>query len=196
MCDDSRDDFQQLLRDVQAGSDEAARELYDKYVAHVLRCVRHRLWHKLRTLYDSQDFAQQVWASFFCARRDLPDFQTPEDLTRYLMAMAANKVKMAGRQKHTLKRDITLETLIQEQSDQAGLHPASHDPTPSAVATFHEHFHLLTDQQPPVAREIAQLRLEGNTFHEIAAELDLHEATVRRLLRQVRREAPPAPEEN
>jgi RNA polymerase sigma-70 factor (ECF subfamily) len=148
------------------------------------------MWHKLRSLYDSHDFTQQVWASFFNERHHLPDFATPHDLTNYLVAIATNKVKLAGRQTQQQKRDIKLETLIHEDSDQVTLHPAGHDPTPSAVAVFREHFHLLTDEQPPIAREIAELRLEGNTFHEIGEELNIDESTARRFLRQVRRDAP------
>src|SRR5262245_39418604 len=116
MSDESRQEFQRLLREVQAGSEEAARELYDKYIAHLLRCVRHRMWQKLRTLYDSQDFTQQVWASFFSERQNLPDFDKPQDLANYLLGIACNKIKMAGRLKRMQKRDITLERLIQEES--------------------------------------------------------------------------------
>src|SRR4051812_9555119 len=70
--------FQDLLREAQAGSPEAARELYDTYVAHVLRCVRNRMWHRLRSKFDSQDFVQQVWASFFVGDTKPPDFATPD----------------------------------------------------------------------------------------------------------------------
>ena len=61
----------------------AAKELYDTYVAHVLRCVRNRMWHRLRSKFDSQDFVQQVWASFFVGETKLPDFQTPDDLIEW-----------------------------------------------------------------------------------------------------------------
>jgi len=78
MSDDSRQHhFQALLRQVQHGSPEAARELYDTYVNHVLRGVRVRLWHRMRSKYDSQDFVQQVWASFFDEPERLPDFESP-----------------------------------------------------------------------------------------------------------------------
>src|SRR5437773_11978642 len=89
--------FQELLREAQAGSEAAAKELYDTYVAHVLRCVRNRMWHRLRSKFDSQDFVQQVWASFFVGETKLPDFQTPDDLIAYLIRLATNKVVMEGR---------------------------------------------------------------------------------------------------
>jgi RNA polymerase sigma-70 factor (ECF subfamily) len=190
MSDDNRQRFQQLFREVQAGSEEAARELYDTYLSHVLRCVRHRLFPKMRSLYDSQDFTQQVWASFFRERQQLPDFETPEELVNYLIGMACNKVRMAGRYRYAQKRDIRLERILREDSGEAGLHPAGRDPTPSSLVQYQERFDQLTDQQPAVAREVAQLRIEGHSYEEIAEQLDMDESNARRILRQVRRESP------
>jgi len=190
MSDDHRQQFRQLLRAVQAGSEAAACELYDTYLSHVLRCVRHRLFPKMRSLYDSQDFTQQVWASFFRERQVLPDFETPEDLANYLIGMACNKVRMAGRQRYAQKRDIRLEQLLREDSAETGLHPAGRDPTPSSLVVYRERFERLTDQQPAEAREVARLRLEGNSFEEIAEKLDMDESHARKILRQVRRGAP------
>src|SRR5262245_43637466 len=180
--------FRRLLVEVERGSEEAARELYETYVKHVLRSVRHRMWRKLRSRFDSHDFVQQVWASFFDDRGRLPDFQTPEDLTNYLMAMARNKVVMAARQGQTLKRDLNREMRVDEECDLAGPHPAGRDPTPSATAMFHEQYDRLIDRQPADVREVAELRVEGNTFEEIAEELELDESTARKVMRWLRRE--------
>src|SRR4051794_31583783 len=83
--------FRELLKRAQLGCPEASRELYETYGRHVIRCVRHRLWRRMRTRFDSQDFSQQVWASFFL-EENLPDFQTPDDLMAFLGAMAEHKV--------------------------------------------------------------------------------------------------------
>jgi RNA polymerase sigma factor (sigma-70 family) len=180
--------FRRLLAEVERGSEEAARELYETYVKHVLLSVRHRMWRKLRTRFDSQDFVQQVWASFFDDRGQLPEFQTPEDLANYLRAMARNKVMMAGRHGQAQMRDVNRETRVDEESDLVGPHPAGRDPTPSAQAMFHEQVDRLVDQQPADVREIVELRVEGNTFEEIADELEVDESTARRAMRWLRRE--------
>lgn len=186
--DKPRHHFRSLLAQVQQGSDEAARELYDTYVKYVLKCVRHKLWHKMRSQYDSQDFVQQVWASFFDARHHLPDFQTPEELTNYLLAMTRNKVAAAGRRRQAQKRDMDLETRIEEECELVGPHPPSRDPTPSAVAVAAEQQERLIDQQPRKVREIAELRIEGLTYDEIAEELEIDESTARKAMRQLRQE--------
>lgn len=186
--------FRTLMRDAEAGSDEAARELYETYVKYVLRCVRNRMWHRLRSKFDSQDFVQQVWASFFDDRGGLPDFQTPEDLIAYLQAMAEKKVVLEGRHRRILKRNLSLETAVQQDSDTAGPHPATRLPTPSAMAIFDEEYDRLVEQQTDDTRAIAQLRFEGNTFEEIAQCLNINEATARKVMRRLkRRESPSDP---
>jgi RNA polymerase sigma factor (sigma-70 family) len=181
--------FRDLMRAAETGSEEAARELYETYVKYVVRCVRHRMWHRLRSKFDSQDFVQQVWASFFDDRGSLPDFQTPEDLIAYLKAMAENKVVSEGRHRSITKRNLALEVSVQEDSDTVGQHPATRLPTPSAVAVFNEQFDRLIDQQTEETRAVAQLRYEGNTFEEIANCLDMDESSARKVMRSLKRRA-------
>jgi RNA polymerase sigma factor (sigma-70 family) len=183
--------FQNLLREVQHGSEEAAREMYETYVSYVLRCVRHRMWRRLRPRFDSQDFVQAVWASFFNERQNLPDFQTPEDLTAYLIAMARNKVVMQGRRGQTDVCNLMRETPLDEPGEGANAHPTSRDPTPSAIAVYHEQFDRLVMRQPAEVRRVAALRTEGNTYHEIAERLDIAERTARRSIQKLKDEALP-----
>jgi RNA polymerase sigma-70 factor (ECF subfamily) len=180
--------FQTLLKAAQAGSQEAARELHDTYVKHVLRCVRHKMWRRLRTRFDSADFVQQVWASFFADGNTLPDFATPAELVVFLQTLAERKVLLEGRRQHRQKTDIQLEQRIDEQASTVlGPHPAAHDPTPSAIAVYHEQYDRLVEQQVPEVREVAEMRASGSTFAEIAESLDIDESTARRFMRRVRR---------
>jgi RNA polymerase sigma factor (sigma-70 family) len=182
--------FQDLLRLAQEGSQEAARELYEKYGKYVVRCVRNRMWHRLRSKFDSQDFVQQVWASFFRDRGSLPNFQTPDDLIAWLQTLAENKVVTEGRRRRMEKCAVMRETPVDETSDHVGQHPATRMPTPSAMAVFNEEYDSLIGQQQPETREIAQLRYEGNTYHEIAEELGINEATARKAMRRLKRRMP------
>jgi RNA polymerase sigma-70 factor (ECF subfamily) len=179
--------FQELLREAQGGSEEAARELYETYVAHVLRCVRNRMWYRLRSKFDSQDFVQQVWASFFVGDNRLPDFQTPDDLIAYLMRLTTHKVTMEGRRRRQPKNDATREEPIDDRGDPLGPHPATRLPTPSAVAVFRERYQDVVEGQQEETREIAALRYEGHTFDEIAEDLNMHESNARKIVRRLRR---------
>jgi RNA polymerase sigma factor (sigma-70 family) len=186
--------FQELLREAQAGSQAAAKELYETYVSHVLRCVRNRMWHRLRPKFDSQDFVQQVWASFFVGDTKLPDFQTPDDLIAYLMRLATNKVVMEGRRGRQPKNDARLEELIDGSGDPRGPHPRTRLPTPSAVAVFREQYDNIVEQQQPETREIAELRYEGMTYAEIAEEMEIHESNARKAMRRLKRRVTEAEE--
>jgi RNA polymerase sigma factor (sigma-70 family) len=181
--------FRKLMREAEGGSEEAARELYETYVKYVLRCVRHRMWHRLRSKFDSQDFVQQVWASFFDGRGSLPRFETPDDLIAYLRSMAEKKVASEGRQRRLPKRNLVLEVAVHEDSDTVGQHPATRLPTPSAVAVFNEQFDRLVEQQTDETKAVAQLRYEGNTFEEISQCLNVDESSARKVMRRLKRRA-------
>ena len=66
---DHPDNFVALMRRVREGSEAAAWELVDKYGGHLRRAVRRVLNPMLRSKFDSLDFVQLVWDSFF-RRRD------------------------------------------------------------------------------------------------------------------------------
>src|SRR5262245_43381196 len=103
-------EFQELMQRLREGSDGAARELINKYGPHIKKVIRQRLHRKLRPKFDSVDFSQAVWASFFADQARLRSFDSPETLTKYLGAMARNKVVAAFRQRvQTEKYDVDRE---------------------------------------------------------------------------------------
>ena len=85
---DDEQDFRDLMRQVQAGSEEAARRLCDVYGSHILRVVRRRLPDHLRSKFDSIDFVQDVWASFFADPPQELGFDNPNALVAYLVRRA------------------------------------------------------------------------------------------------------------
>ena len=48
---------------MRAGSQEAAWRLVEVYESHIRAVVRRRLTPAMRSLFDSDDFVQTVWAS-------------------------------------------------------------------------------------------------------------------------------------
>ena len=59
------DEFSDLLARAKAGDEQAIREFVSRFEQDVRMMVRSRLPRKLRTQFDSTDFAQAVWQSFF-----------------------------------------------------------------------------------------------------------------------------------
>jgi DNA-directed RNA polymerase specialized sigma24 family protein len=179
--------FRTLLRQAQAGSPDAARELYDTYVHYIRKCVRLRLWRKLRSKFDSQDFVQQVWLSFFRDGGSLPDFQSPAELLGYFKSMAEHKVTLEARNRQMKRRTIHREERVAEEESHVGNHPATRIPTPSAIAIVRERYDELVGQRPREMQDVAEMRLAGATFRQIAEELQIDEATARRVMRVLRR---------
>jgi RNA polymerase sigma factor (sigma-70 family) len=186
--DDQATEFTTLIERVRQGSQEAARELADTYGPHVQRYARRVLHRDMRNRFDSLDFVQLVWVSFFCDQENLPPLHTPAQLVAYLAAMVQNKVVDEGRRQHTLKHDTHREIRIDGPKDIPQRPIPSRDPTPSAVAIAQEQFDTLVKGQPSYVGKVLQLRCAGATFREIAEELNIHERTARRTISKLERQ--------
>jgi RNA polymerase sigma-70 factor (ECF subfamily) len=189
-------EFEALMVRVRAGCPEAAREVFDRYSDQVRVVVRHRLPPPLRAQYDSVDFVQSVWASFFDEPARQYTFATPEALVKFLARVAHNKVVDQVRQRlGTQKRDLSRERSL----DDAGGHrrPLAdklpvRGPTPSQVAIASElEEHLLAGQPPELRRALEMLR-QGHDRREVAAVLGLHPKLLQRVLRELRRKVSPS----
>jgi RNA polymerase sigma factor (sigma-70 family) len=186
------DEFAVLMRGLDAGSPEAAQEVIRRYGPHILRVVRRRLHHKLRPKFDSIDFTQDVWKSFFGDPARPRAFAQPEALVAFLATMAEHKVIDAFRQrlqtqKYDVDRECSLESFAGEDCE-ALIDPR---PSPSQVMVAKEQFDQMVDGRVPSQQAILVLLQNGATHREIAAKLGLNEKTVQRLLRRVAPE--PAP---
>ena len=92
--------FEELIRRVRAGDQDAAAVLVKRYEPAIRRAVRFRLADaRLGTLLDSMDICQSVLASFFVrAATGQYELETPEQLLKLLTAMARNKLTTQARQ--------------------------------------------------------------------------------------------------
>jgi RNA polymerase sigma factor (sigma-70 family) len=181
--------FQELMARVRTGSPEAARELFDRYGEHVRRVVRRKLHQRLRSQYDSLDFQQAVWASFFTGAPVQHLFATPEELMAFLARMAYNKVVDAFRKglqtaRSDLARTKSLEQPGPDALPLAGTLAAA-QPTPSQMAIANERWEQLLQDKPPQHRRILELLRRGYTHKEIAALAGLHPKVIQRMLRKL-----------
>jgi RNA polymerase sigma factor (sigma-70 family) len=179
----TNDEFRQLMERVVAGSDSAATQLLDRYGPAVLQAVRRRLSRQLRSKFDSLDFVQDVWASFFANPPSERRLHRPEMLVAFLARVARNKVVDATRQrlkgaKHNVNREHSLDHSTVGGPEAVPANQA----TPSEVVSRDEEWVRLLDGQPLVYRRILILLREGKTLAEIATELQIHPRTIRRLI--------------
>ncbi|WP_165226621.1 RNA polymerase sigma factor [Aquisphaera insulae] len=178
-------DIRSLLNRIRLGDEDAARELLARYESKVRMVVRRKLPRLLRLRFDSMDFLQSVWKSFFRRiRAGENDIVGEQNLIAFLAWAARNKVVDEYRHAATLKQDIRRERNV----DQVGLDdPALVDPeTPSQTARAKETLEKLRDHLPVQRREVIELKAAGYTCAEIGKRLGMSERTVQRILEELR----------
>lgn len=182
---DAAREFRDLLQRVREGDEDAAWELIDLYGPHIFRVVRRRLNSRIRSKFDSADFVQAVWASFFTSRAEILSFKEPEELIGFLAQMARNKVVCEVRRRMQYLRY----NVIQEQPLDDSVLPAptaiGNQPSPSQVAVAREKWERLLTTSPPIWREILEMRYRGAKYDEIALKVGMHERSVRKIIDQM-----------
>ena len=181
-------ELQALLQGLRDGSPEAARAFDERYGEFLLRVIRRRLEQCLRSRFDSIDFRQDVYASFF---RELPAadaFPTSKALITYLARMAQNKVFNALRQHLGPRRspDESARSLDGSARMEA-LQQIAPEPSASEVFMAEERVFNLTRGKPAKYERIVGLARIGFSQSEIAQRLGLHIKVVRRALESLER---------
>src|SRR5262245_10455851 len=175
-------EFTDLLERAMAGDNDAARELHASYGHFILSAVRRRLHKRLRPKFDSLDFVQDVWLSFFAGIPDKYVFNGPNDLIAFLTKVAYNKVIQASRlrfqtKKYNIEREVELDRV-----PQGGDSLPAAGSTPSEILMSQEEWIEFLKRQPPVYRYIFSLLREGQSSATIAEQLGISQRTVNRVL--------------
>jgi RNA polymerase sigma-70 factor (ECF subfamily) len=178
-----------FLERIQTGDEAAARELLTRYEAEVRLVVRRQLPKLLRSRFDSLDFLQSVWGSFFRRVRAGPaEFEDSRHLVAFLARAAKNKVIDEYRRAASRKQDMHREEPLWLEGGRAKDLPADID-SPSEVAQAREVFGMLRDLVPDDRRVIVELKAEGLSSRDIGQRLGISERTVQRVLEDLRRRA-------
>jgi RNA polymerase sigma factor (sigma-70 family) len=181
------DEIRGFLERIQAGDEDAARDLLTRYEAEVRLVVRRQLPRLLRSRFDSLDFLQSVWGSFFHRVRTTPtEFDDGRHLVAFLARAAKNKVideyRRAGSQKGDMRREEPLWTEGDRPKD-----VAAQIETASQVAEAREAFGKLRELVPEERRALLELKAAGLSSREIGERLGISERTVQRVLEDLRR---------
>ncbi len=180
------EEFAALVSRIKKGSDEALLELVEKYGKHVFRAVHRKLSRAIQSKFDSGDFVQAVWASFFESRERLFEFSTPRDLVMFLVRVATNKVTDEIRRRlvmqgKNLNREVSLE---RSKVRETAIFPG---PSASEVFIADEQLQKMNRGQSDRMRKIVALRHLGASHEKIAQALDVDQKTVQRVLQHLER---------
>src|SRR4051812_17891973 len=160
-------------------SDEAARQVWGRYLPRLLTLARDHLDRRIRVLHDEEDVAQSMGRSFFNRiRRGDFDLADRDALWALLVTITLNKARDAAHRHLAAKRDVRRGGPL-PRADGGGSQ-ASHEvaefeadgPTPAEAAVLNEALERrLRDLPEEDLRRVALMKLEGYANREIAGAL-------------------------
>jgi DNA-directed RNA polymerase specialized sigma24 family protein len=185
------------IGDLKGGdSDDAARQLWQRYFEQLVRLARVKLRDAPRGPADEEDVALSAFDAFFqgAAAGRFPDLRAREDLWRLLVTITARKASNRRRDEGRQKRGGGR---VRAAADRAGADPEAADaldqavgdaPTPEfAAMVVEECRRLFSSLDDETLRLVALLKLEGYSNEEIATSLDCGLRSVERKLDVIRR---------
>jgi RNA polymerase sigma factor (sigma-70 family) len=172
--------FDELIRRVRDGDQDAATMLVKLYEPAIRRAVRFRLSDaRLGSLLESMDICQSVLASFFIrAASGQYELKTPGQLLKLLTAMARNKLTSQVRKQYTQRRDTRR---VSTGCEHEHCLVAKSD-SPSMAVDAHDLLQEVRRRLSSDERRLLELRNQGCDWGQIAAELGGREDALRRKL--------------
>ena len=157
--------FNEFIRRVGGGDEEAAARLVRDFEPVVRRVLRARLRDVgARREFDSMDICQSVLANFFVrAVAGQYDLKEPDDLIKLLLTMTRNKVAEKMRRQRRLRRDSR-----RTKGGVEELALASRDPSPSSVVADKELLEKARQCLSEEERQLVELRGQGFSWEEVS----------------------------
>jgi RNA polymerase sigma factor (sigma-70 family) len=178
-----------LLSRVRQGDEQAASDLFDRFVERLIRLAQSRLSAKLQRRVDPEDVVQSVYRSFFSHAQDgRYQLQESGDLWRLLAAITVNKVRNQARHGTARKRAVSAEESAAGHGSMMGIAPEAvcKEPSPEELVVLLEEIESEMSDLSQLKRQIVELRLQGHSNEEIAQQAHCTERTVQRTLKQLK----------
>jgi DNA-directed RNA polymerase specialized sigma24 family protein len=158
--------FEEFIRRIRAGDEQAAVELVRQYEPAIRMEVRlHMHDPSLRRVFDSLDVCQSVLGSFFVrVAAGQYDLNEPRQLLRLLVAMARNKVLFQVRKQHFQRRDT-------RRTSAAAVETVARGENPEQIVVGKELLGAFRQRLSEEELQLADLRTAGAQWGEIAAKL-------------------------
>jgi RNA polymerase sigma factor (sigma-70 family) len=171
------------------GDQQAAQELFERYVGQLIALARTRLSPKLAQRIDPEDVVQSAYRSFFAgARAGRFELRRGGDLWRLLVATTLHKLHDQIKHHRAQKRSIDAEKRFSSEDSLFGIQPdvLADKPSPLEALALVDELQEVMRGLEPLHRQVLQLRLEGYNLDEIGAAIDRCPQTVRRILERVK----------
>jgi len=179
-----------LLNLWRAGDQNAARQIFDRYVAQLLALASKRISQRLASRVDAEDIVQSVFRTFFHrAREGQFRCEDPDDLCKLLAKITVHKTLRQIAFHKRAKRDASLETSRGDDDSDHMMTLLASEPTPEDTIALYDQMEHFLGQLGAEDRRILQMRMEGYSNVEIAEELKITDRKIRRLLERIRGQA-------
>ncbi len=177
-----------LLLGLQDGNQEAAKEIWDRFIDKLIRAADKSLKNLPRRHVDEEDVAQSAFNSFFRGAKDkrFKKLENREDLWQILAMITERKAIKVIRRELAPKRGggrVRGESVFEHMlSESAANHDIGnvHDPDPQLTEEFTQNVRELLEYLDDSLRQVAIRRLEGFSNPEIASNLKISNRSVER----------------
>jgi RNA polymerase sigma-70 factor (ECF subfamily) len=173
------DPFLALMDRLRAGDQDAATQVYGRFVRQLIAMVGRQFHGAMRERVDVEDVVQSAYRSFF-RRQAQGEFALAgwDDLWALLSAITLRKCAKRRDKMRAARRDASREVYWPEGWEPCDL---DREPSPVEAATLADLVEHLFRSLEPDDRQIVEQILMGYTADEIAERLDCSERTVRRV---------------
>jgi RNA polymerase sigma-70 factor (ECF subfamily) len=180
-------ELRNLLELFRAGDQDAARQLFDRYVDRLVALARRRISQRLAGRVDPEDVVQSVFRTFF-GRVKAGQFtiESQDDLTKLLVRITVHKTLRQVEYHQAAKRSTNLETVQGSVSQDRLTEILDREPTPAEANSFLDQLEHFLDQLKPFERQVLELRIQGYSNEEIAEELGTYDRRIRRVMERIR----------
>jgi RNA polymerase sigma-70 factor (ECF subfamily) len=175
-----------LIAEFKAGSESAARELFDRYCERLMHLAKRRIGQRMTSRVDPEDIIQSTFRTFFNRlRNDEFSFHEEDDLFKLLVRLTVRKTLRQITFHRAGKRNPELEAVQASDAQDLLQQICADEPPPEVAVALVEEFEKFMGQLAPLDREVLQLKLQGYSTVEIAEKLGSYDRKIRRILKRI-----------
>jgi len=176
-----------LMQRFRDGDQDAAAQLFERYVGKLVSLAQRNLSSQLGRRIDAEDVVQSAFRSFFRGTRDGRfQLESGQDLWRLLAVMTVTKLKKQVEFHTAAKRDFQMERSPSPDDPHPAHNRTIEEPSPADSLALVEQIDRISAQLGRDQQRIFAMRLEGHQVEEIGAAIGISERTVRRVLDKIK----------
>jgi RNA polymerase sigma factor (sigma-70 family) len=178
---------QSLLNLWQAGNQEAAQVLFERYADRLVALARRHINQRLARRVDPEDIVQSVFRTFFRrAQAGEIHLYDPDRLCALLARITVHKaldqISFHRAAKRNVERDADPGTGDHDPVAQV----LDSEPTPEAINLFIDQLEHFLTKLGSEERQVLEMRMQGYAVEEIAKRLGTYDRKVYRILERIR----------